>query len=99
MVSNSSIRNRFEKTNQKASKLVINKKVTAGLISNKTSAARKIRILVMASSGFLKIRMSAFLKIFNALFENRLMSNEINGVINNRIIKSPKNKQLTMLLL
>lgn len=52
MVSNSSIRNRFEKTNKKASKLVINKKVTAGLISNKTSAARKIRILVMASSGF-----------------------------------------------
>lgn len=43
--------------------------------------------------------MSAFLKIFNALFENRLMSNEINGVINNRIIKSPKNKQLTMVLL
>ena len=72
----------------------MNRKVIAGLISNNIKAKIKIKIFVIVSIGFLKTKIREFFRTDNELLENKLMSNDIYGVI--KIIKMSKviNRQL-----
>ncbi len=74
--------------------LEMNRKVIAGLISNNIKAKIKIKIFVIVSIGFLKTKIREFFRTDNELLENKLMSNDIYGVI--KIIKMSKviNRQL-----
>lgn len=74
--------------------LEMNRKVIAGLISNNIKAKIKIKIFVIVSIGFLKTKIREFFRTDNELLENKLMSNDIYGVI--KIIKISKviNRQL-----
>ena len=74
--------------------LEMNRKVIAGLISNNIKAKIKIKIFVILSIGFLKTKIREFFRTDNELLENKLMSNDIYGVI--KIIKMSKviNRQL-----
>ena len=74
--------------------LEMNRKVIAGLISNNIKAKIKIKIFVIVSIGFLKTKIREFFKMDNELLENKLISNDIYGVI--KIIKISKviNRQL-----
>ncbi len=77
----------------------MNKNIVPGLISNNTSATNKTKILVKVSRGLVNVNTNAFLITFKEVLENRLISNEINGVINRSKIKSPKKIQLIIVLL
>ena len=74
--------------------LEMNCKVIAGLISNNIKAKIKIKIFEILSIGFLKTKIREFFRTENELLENKLMSNDIYGVI--KIIKISKviNRQL-----